>query len=45
MIEPKQHGHGAMMAIDVAVEVFLSWTFHSLIVNSPAIIMMEAIIM
>ena len=45
MIEPKQHGQGAMIAREVAVDVFLSCIFHSLIVNKPAIIMIEAIIM
>ena len=25
IMEPKQHGHGAMIAMDVAVEVFLSF--------------------
>ena len=44
IIEPKQHGQGAMIAREVAVEVFLSCIFHSLIVNRPAIIMIEAII-
>ena len=44
IIEPKQQGHGAMIARDVAVDVFLSCIFHSLIVKSPAIIMIEAII-
>ena len=45
MIEPKQHGQGAMIAKEVAVDVFLSWIFHSLIVNRPAIIMIDAMIM
>ena len=45
MIEPKQQGHGAMIARDVAVEVFLSCIFHSRIVKRPAIIIMEAIMM
>ena len=43
IIEPKQHGQGAIIAREVAVDVFLSCIFHSLIVNKPAIIMIEAI--
>ena len=45
MMEPKQHGQGAIIAREVAVDVFLSCIFHSLMVNKPAIIMIEAIIM
>ena len=43
-IEPKQHGQGAIIAKEVAVDVFLSCIFHSLIVKRPAIIMIDAII-
>ena len=43
IIEPKQHGQGAMIAREVAVDVFLSCIFHSLMVNKPAIIIIDAI--
>ena len=43
IIEPKQHGQGAIIAREVAVDVFLSCNFHSLMVKSPAIIMIKAI--
>ena len=44
IIEPKQKGHGATTAIQVAAVVFLSNTLYSLIVNKPAKIIITAII-
>ena len=45
IIDPKQHGQGAITAAHVAAVVFFSKTFHSLIVKMPAKIIMTAIIM
>ena len=44
IIDPKQHGHGATIAMHVAAVVFLSNTLYSRIVNIPAKIIITAII-
>lgn len=43
-IDKKQQGHGAIIAIAAVLDVFFSCIFHSLIVNTPEIIIIAAII-
>ena len=44
IIDPKQHGQGAITAAQVAAVVFFSKTYHSLIVKMPASIIITAMI-